>query len=319
MSTTESQLAALEALIVSIQQIRTDNSVTRKLHANTLMTVFLHLSPALVSAIAFLIYDIALKFDKEVEYVWKARWSIPKVLFIFGRYYGLLFNIGGEILFTTVVNVIIIMRLNAMYQNFKVLVSLIVLLVCEFALELYITLIMAISTAENVITIPLDLPFPGCLSNPGDNRERTLICWIPTLIIATVFCLMTIAKLFEGGRWKLHRLRESRNFSPLIVSFIRDGALIFSLIFVILLASTIVTIVTNSELTNLPMPWLIAVYSFCASRLVLNPREVASRRHVVTALPNDTIELMTPMKFADRSRTHTESLKMGTASLYGRK
>ncbi|KAF8480582.1 hypothetical protein JB92DRAFT_1761020 [Gautieria morchelliformis] len=43
-----------------------------------------------VAALAMLTYDYALTFDDEFEFVWKRRWSLGKILFIFNRYFGLL-------------------------------------------------------------------------------------------------------------------------------------------------------------------------------------------------------------------------------------
>ncbi|KAL0575100.1 hypothetical protein V5O48_006876, partial [Marasmius crinis-equi] len=35
---------------------------------------------------AMLLYDYLLTFSEEVELIWKARWTIPKVLFLIMRY-----------------------------------------------------------------------------------------------------------------------------------------------------------------------------------------------------------------------------------------
>jgi len=40
------------------------------------------------AALTLLVYDIFLTMGKEVTYIWGARWSIPKALYLFGRYYG---------------------------------------------------------------------------------------------------------------------------------------------------------------------------------------------------------------------------------------
>ncbi|PIL29191.1 hypothetical protein GSI_09240 [Ganoderma sinense ZZ0214-1] len=51
------------------------------------------------AAVTWIGYDICLTFAKEVELVWRARWTLPKVLYIAIRYYGLaaaLFYLVGE-------------------------------------------------------------------------------------------------------------------------------------------------------------------------------------------------------------------------------
>ncbi|KAG6371895.1 hypothetical protein JVT61DRAFT_8901 [Boletus reticuloceps] len=55
-----------------------------------------------MSSICFLVYDILINLDKEVEYIWKARWTASKALFIFGRYYGLGFISASFAVSTTI-------------------------------------------------------------------------------------------------------------------------------------------------------------------------------------------------------------------------
>ncbi|KAL6304074.1 hypothetical protein BKA93DRAFT_307468 [Sparassis latifolia] len=45
-----------------------------------------------VAALAWLIFDIVITLDQEVEFIWKARWTFPKCLYLVTRYYGL-FNL----------------------------------------------------------------------------------------------------------------------------------------------------------------------------------------------------------------------------------
>ncbi|PBK59729.1 hypothetical protein ARMSODRAFT_982812 [Armillaria solidipes] len=194
-----------------------------------------------MSSIAFLIYDIIIMLHKEVKYVWKSAWSFPKILYLFARYYAPLYIIHmfvaarhgfgprlGEILFTTIVNIILVMRLNAMYGK-KVKV--------EFALELYCSLVSAKKAHETTFTAPLGLPWPGCFARP--NVIFALTAWIPTTLIASsdahasdptaIFFIMTMAKLFEDGRWRPSQLKTMSQVSPLLVSFFRDGAVFFFL------------------------------------------------------------------------------------------
>ncbi|KAG8764153.1 hypothetical protein FRC15_007722 [Serendipita sp. 397] len=49
----------------------------------------------LFSAFALLVWDHALTFHREVEYVWKGRWTVIKILFLFTRY-ATLVVVGGN-------------------------------------------------------------------------------------------------------------------------------------------------------------------------------------------------------------------------------
>ncbi|EJU02734.1 hypothetical protein DACRYDRAFT_21718, partial [Dacryopinax primogenitus] len=40
------------------------------------------------AATALFVYDILISFADEVEYVWKSKWSSPKVLYFIVRYFG---------------------------------------------------------------------------------------------------------------------------------------------------------------------------------------------------------------------------------------
>ncbi|KAI6120843.1 hypothetical protein EV401DRAFT_1387514 [Pisolithus croceorrhizus] len=87
MSTTEEQL---QLLYTTLYQLRALNNVT-------------------LSCVAFLVYDVLTNLDKEIHYIWRyyhntdethiswrrrLRRALVQVLFIFGRYYALLYLIG---------------------------------------------------------------------------------------------------------------------------------------------------------------------------------------------------------------------------------
>ncbi|KAJ3769230.1 hypothetical protein FB446DRAFT_748813 [Lentinula raphanica] len=42
----------------------------------------------IVAGLTFLVYDMCINFDQEVQYIWQSKWSFPKCLYIFIRYYG---------------------------------------------------------------------------------------------------------------------------------------------------------------------------------------------------------------------------------------
>lgn len=260
---------------------------------------------SLLTSIMFLLYDIMLNMDKEVQYIWKSRRSFPNALYVFSRYYSVFYNmtvftmgnivglsiqscqkwfyfeiLAGGIFFTTVVNIILVMRLNAMYRNGKVLVFLILLVIGEFTAELYSCIQSSITTAKRTFSVPLELRWPGCVSDAA--VQPTLATWIPCGIVATVFFIMTLAKIFQDGRWRLSQLKSMKRISPLLVSFVRDGAIFYFLIFAVLLSEMFMVILLHNGFAVFLNGWLIAIYSFAASRLILNLREAAYRGNVDT-------------------------------------
>ncbi|KAK0474453.1 hypothetical protein EDD18DRAFT_1339267 [Armillaria luteobubalina] len=291
-----------------------------------------------MSSIAFLIYDIIITLHKEVpdlyfctidetlnarmdlpendvsirQILWSIVYHLPEV--VLGQDFvrvvlpvhtklSWLYRLG-EILFATVVNVILVMRLNAMYRkNVKVLVFLVFLVVVEFVLELYCSLVSANKSYETTFSAPLGLPWPGCFAKP--NVVFTLTAWIPTTLIASrpvsacllasvpgsdaagtisIFFLMTMAKLFEDGRSKLSQIRIMSQVSPRLVSFFQDGGVFFFLIFAVLVASTVMNVLATGILGEILGCWLIAVYSFAACRLTINLREAAEHGNASTCL-----------------------------------
>ncbi|RDB26289.1 hypothetical protein Hypma_006442 [Hypsizygus marmoreus] len=136
--------------------------------------------------------------------------------------------------------------------------------------------------------MPSFIPWPGCLASPPDIYG--LVGWIPCLTVAATFFLLTIVKFTssvkknEDGIWQLFRLHEVRSYSPLVVAFVRDGTVFFFLIFSALVFCTVTTLVIKTPLAGVGFPWLITVYSFSASRLVLGLREASKQKHLDLSL-----------------------------------
>ncbi|THG99454.1 hypothetical protein EW026_g2880 [Hermanssonia centrifuga] len=53
-----------------------------------------------LACLTFLAYDTCLGFSEELEHVWRARWTLPKFLYLFMRYYSL-----AHLLITFCVNI----------------------------------------------------------------------------------------------------------------------------------------------------------------------------------------------------------------------
>ncbi|ESK87668.1 hypothetical protein Moror_1890 [Moniliophthora roreri MCA 2997] len=47
---------------------------------------------AYLACATLILYEYFLQLGAEVEFFWKQRWSVAKVLFLWSRYYGLAFN-----------------------------------------------------------------------------------------------------------------------------------------------------------------------------------------------------------------------------------
>ncbi|VDB94076.1 unnamed protein product [Peniophora sp. CBMAI 1063] len=310
--------AALRQLMTAISQTRTENYVT------------------LVS-IVILVWDILLQMDDEVRYIWAARWSWPKFMYLFARYYGAAFlglhlavnvgtnytvevgtsvhrvllalrplefcrvffyfySLGGAIVFSTVINVILVLRIWALYHQAKnILVLLLLILTVEFAAELYISVRAGILASKSAYIPPLEMPMGGCLAD-NPVPALTLLAWVPCLLAAGLFCGLTIYSGVQSSRaiarssndqFDLRAVLLGQVLPPLMTAFIEDGLIYFILITVALLLACLITLLLRGAIQALPMPPLIGVYSYSGSRLVLNLRRAAVRMHA-TASWKDT-------------------------------
>ncbi|KDR65769.1 hypothetical protein GALMADRAFT_284123 [Galerina marginata CBS 339.88] len=236
---------------------------------------------SLAAAVTFLVFDIFMTLSDEVKYIWGSRWSFPKFLYLMGRYYGLIYLVirlgvethsnlsvpvckayywyyvmGGDILFTTIVNVIFVLRIYALYgRSRKVLLVFVVLCL-------------------------------GCLTNP-QPRKPTLISWVPCICVAWAFFLASLLRLrnsFRSAR-VLRGAMSGEQKPTLVMTLIRDGTIYFCLILSILVVCTSLTVTNsgNGQLYTMASPWLIVVYSFSATQLILNLRRASAPELEFTA------------------------------------
>ncbi|KAF8513376.1 hypothetical protein JB92DRAFT_2924073 [Gautieria morchelliformis] len=238
-----------------------------------------------VAALAMLTYDCAITFDDEFEFVWKRRWSLGKILFIFNRYFGLLsllsivmgavfmrgmykcpdatldtschgfiwWNITSEVITIATAEIILILRIYAVYNcSRRLLLVMIALLVVAIACSSWLA-ISILSTGDGT---------PGCPI--GTAPSHAFFFWIPFLIFETF--LMALM-LFKG--WRVYR---SEGGSRLLHLIIRDSLFYFWVIFMTLLANCIVW-VTPSLDPRIATGWAIAMPCAVGCRLLLNMRE----------------------------------------------
>ncbi|KAI6046800.1 hypothetical protein EDC04DRAFT_3086221, partial [Pisolithus marmoratus] len=244
MSTTEEQLPLL---FTALYQIRVLNYVT-------------------LSSAAFLVYDVLINLDKEVHFIWRyyhntdetpiswpyrLRRILVQALFIFGRYYGLLYLVvyfvvynhyglsvslyaiiywlpglllllhsayipsAGEILYTTLVNIILVMRLNALYRVVygmeglkKYQFFLAAVVITELVIELSTSISAATWSHDKVVEPPAGVPWPGCLLSESPNNTLMLPGWIVAILVATTLFGLTLHLLFSSMRWRLKSFRD---------------------------------------------------------------------------------------------------------------
>ncbi|KAI6101097.1 hypothetical protein EDD16DRAFT_397375 [Pisolithus croceorrhizus] len=160
---------------------------------------------------------------------------------------------------------------------------------------------------ERVVEPPAGLPWPGCVISEGVHDALTLPAWITAILAATVFLVLTLRLLHLRLKMRFRRFRdftisnikgELRNIQPMTLTLVRDSVLFYFPMFGILVASVPLMIVYNTEIATVTVPIILALYSFCASRLIIHTREsFAQSSHVVRVADGSASTLGTVKHF----------------------
>ncbi|KAI6001683.1 hypothetical protein F5J12DRAFT_914140 [Pisolithus orientalis] len=200
---------------------------------------------------------------------------------------------GGEVLYSTLVNVILVIRLNAMYQIFhgttglrKHQVFLASVVIIEFMIEITICAILAAWMEKRVIEPPAGIPWQGCMLSEEANAALSLPACITAILVATIFLGLTLRLLYSSmksrfkdvGDFTISNIKEEiRNIQPMTRTLVRDSVLFYFPMFGILVSTAPLITLYRSTIANVTAPIIIALYSFCASRLIIHTRESFAR------------------------------------------
>ncbi|TDL18500.1 hypothetical protein BD410DRAFT_900816 [Rickenella mellea] len=258
-----------------------------------------------VAAIACLVYDIFITIDQEVDYVWKSRWTIPKYLYLWARYFALFIQIvaTAEQTSTQVTNkvcagwayfegitgqmlvmgieLLLMLRVWALYKRDRRMLYILVALYIAEVTANTVILGMALPGLTSVAPLrtlfPPGFPLSGCL--PTSVPKFFFSYWIPTLVFEGIlFILMFI---------NFVRLAREHTPMPLLKRFFRDGTVYYAVIFAALLVQVLLYELVNSALSEVAIGWQLTMFSIMGSRLVLNLRAAS-----VGPADNETVELV---------------------------
>ncbi|KAH8108388.1 hypothetical protein DFH11DRAFT_1517007 [Phellopilus nigrolimitatus] len=237
-----------------------------------------------LSAFVVFLYDIILTFPEQLNFVWKAKWSSGKILFILNRDaadnvatpdmfdYSSIFDVSSHVSYRIMWRpVILILRTLALWErNGKILTILIATLVAtDITIVVSISLITKSLSFENR---PEAKPVLGCYGSLNEvSTSKAIPSWAALMIFDTTVFVLTVARV-EAIR------RARKDTSRLLHILFRDGIAFY----IIMLASSIANL---SLYAGLPLrrrgliisliPLLRTVMSVCAARLLLNLRVAA--------------------------------------------
>ncbi|KAF9529227.1 hypothetical protein CPB83DRAFT_852894 [Crepidotus variabilis] len=239
-----------------------------------------------VAALAFLVWDILITFDDEVEYIWPRKWTFPKFTYFGARYLPMMVQtsillIGSELTpifhFTShdcfiwqvfqgvsastivvIVDSILILRIFALYHDNRT----IRILVCVFF------------TLEVVgIVVGLALALPGITYD-----DVCLVVGVPpALIIYGASSIIFQMILFFLNVFKFVKaIRSGWGNVPLVKLLMRDGTWAFILLFFVYVSQIGLYGLKNSAYAGVLYGWLLTSFSFCGYRILMNLNSMAN-------------------------------------------
>ncbi|KLO07323.1 hypothetical protein SCHPADRAFT_1001762 [Schizopora paradoxa] len=281
-----------------VQSMHHIHSIERYLHDQRRYTYIQ------TAALSWVAYDIALTFKDEVSYVWRRKWSLPKVLYLTARYFGLValishvavttyrdslpvnfcrkwlqFYTVGPFVVAFSVDALFVIRIYVLYGRSKWMLSLLLLLLVG-QLAITVTTTMFSLKTVHLYAKPPSLPFLGCYGTKKSDMDLTLSSWIFILTAQAIFFALIIYKFVQSirdgsrhsgtSRSLLAIARESHDFSPLLSLFLRDGTANLAIIFSSMVLNMVFIFLFHGVNKQFAMPWIIATKVVMGSRLYLN-------------------------------------------------
>ncbi|KDQ59320.1 hypothetical protein JAAARDRAFT_34056 [Jaapia argillacea MUCL 33604] len=244
-----------------------------------------------LSSLAFLLWDVCVTFDEEVEYIWRQPWTSPsKPLFLFLRYFSLiaqcilfvpnigfphsvlsgnpncrpwfLFKAAGFQLLVLAVELILMMRVYALYRRatwIKTTLRTLFSIELLFLLPVYVSLLPLIEV--------------DAVCQPKKNAVSSLYLHLLigiTVLVQTVLFSLTLIR-------SLTPIKEGWRKVPAILAVLaRDGTWAFGLIFGLMLISEVFYLLLGPLIRNITFTWFMTILSFSGTRLVLNLHNVGA-------------------------------------------
>lgn len=233
------------------------------------------------AALGLLIYEHIITIEDEIDLIWLKRKSWVTYLYHFNRWLPVLWltfdlirqtpyqvvssktcvtymlcNNIIALLTTISIQTILQLRVWAIYDRSRRILSWMIILstieVAAMALLIGLTIVRV--EKFPVVSTPVGCLFEGL-------APLSAIFWTPALILEPIICILVLKKVF------LDRQRRTE----LATFLARDSLLYFLVIFMQLIASTIVWARFPSYI-DLFMPWSVALPSLLCNRLLLNMR-----------------------------------------------
>jgi len=231
-----------------------------------------------VGLLAILAYDYFLTFDLERTRIWTLRPKLPKILFIINRYflppiflfegYTNVINVGQTIcdvrIFTLLSTILAMMsvelmltvRVLALYENSKYMAR---FLVIQFFAQVLVWTITAVLILPKARSIPGKDVFTGCLLS---LPKWAYLTWLQPIVVEIILVVLSSYKCREYGA-----------FSPTTKILARDSIAYFVIITCVLVFNLVYSQRHILLCTTLTIPTSVLA-SIAAARLSMNIRSI---------------------------------------------
>ncbi|TFK34306.1 hypothetical protein BDQ12DRAFT_715370 [Crucibulum laeve] len=269
-----------------------------------------------IASVALLAYDHVITIKQEINLMWRSRWSVTKIVYVWNRYFALLtlsFNasirlreitsdascgaslqlLGGcATIIVSTVDFVLMLRVWILYGRPRILLYIIIPLIIGEVVGL--TIIEALTVMSLDPYIHAGPTITGCFSLIVP--QYFAFYPIPPLIITSIMFVMTAYKCGQT----LYGYRRTR--MPIVSLFLRDGVFWFLAVFAVGLPQMILTYVGRATLSEVMIGPSLAVYSVIASRALLNIKHIMSSHEYPDATLADSMELPS-LQFRSTGRT----------------
>ncbi|KAJ8079888.1 hypothetical protein PM082_016713 [Marasmius tenuissimus] len=227
-----------------------------------------------VASLAFLLYDICLTFDVEVELFWPRKWTFMKLNFFFVRYIPLLVQIPLLFVGTELSPYFHFTDHDCfIWQVYQGVASVCIIMSCDYillariyALYYHSPRIRYLVSVAYVLEIAM-MSAGLALALPGIHYdEKCTVIFVPeslivyaggAVIFQTLLFGLTLYKFLAG-------IREGWRDIPVVKLLMRDGTWAFFLLFIELVAEVSLYGPKNHAYAGVLYAWLLTVYSVCA-------------------------------------------------------
>lgn len=254
-----------------------------------------------VAALTFVSWDFALTFNDEIEYIWKRRWNTMRVLYTVTRYFiPVSISVNSITLFHPTISprsCDIVTRIGATFALVAISAMMVLLLVRVWVMWdkstwMLVALLalfsgMQIVSVTSIITAAhrmhaIENPLPGIMTGcvvPSTNQPDWFRVLLSGLIYETIVFSLTVYQA-----WRSYK-RSMR--TPLLAHLVRDGALYFLVVAVVVLLTLIGTTYTATLPAALGSGMYISVMSSMCCRLVLRLRSYAYTAPTISPIEDD--------------------------------